>query len=68
MTFLFAVIGIVAIGFLLWRAFGPQLGGGDEVDTPPRARGPLGPDDDPDFIIDLDRRTRGPNGSDSDDN
>ena len=67
MTFLFAVIGVIAIGFLLWRAFGPQrdeaTGGSSGSGY---ARGPKGPDDDPDFLRDLDNRTRGPNGSDGD--
>ncbi|GAA3700334.1 hypothetical protein [Gordonia hankookensis] len=68
MTFLFALIGIAAIGFLLWRAFGPQLADRDDHDDrPTRPIGPVGPDDDPDFLLDLDRRTRGPNGSDADD-
>lgn len=68
MTFLFAVIGFVAIGFLMWRAFGPQSSDSAERDTTaPNPPGPVGPDDDPGFLRDLDRRTRGPNGSDADD-
>lgn len=64
MTFLFTLIGILAIGFLLWRTFGPQLTDhSDHVST--SRRGPVGPDDDPDFLMDLDRRTGG--GNDSDD-
>ncbi|GAA1479654.1 hypothetical protein GCM10009624_00940 [Gordonia sinesedis] len=67
MTFLFATIGVLAVGYLLWRAFGPQL---SERTTPTAGRGrpaPKGPDDDPDFLRDLDRRSRGPNGADGDD-
>lgn len=69
MAFLFAVVGLLAVGFLLWRAFGPQLLNDDDaVDTrPTRTRGPLGPDDDPDFLSDLDRRSRGTNGPNSSD-
>lgn len=67
MTFLFAVIGIFAICFLLWRAFGPQVTDADGEVRRPRVRGPVGPDDDPDFLTDLDRRTRGKNGTDADD-
>ncbi len=69
MTFLFAVIGIAAIGFLLWRAFGPQLADSENRDERPTRKpsGPVGPDDDPDFLLDLDRRTRGPNGADGED-
>lgn len=65
MAYLFALIGIVAIGFLLWRAFGPSLNS-DDGPSAPRTGGraaPRGPDDDPEFLHDLDRRTRGPNGS-----
>lgn len=69
MTFVFAVIGIAALGFLLWRAFGPHRAVADP-DRPSHpyagSHGPLGPDDDAEFLRDLDRRTRGPNGSDSD--
>ncbi len=69
MTFLFAVIGIAAIAFLLWRAFGPQAADADErIERPMRrSSGPVGPDDDPDFLRDLDRRSRGANGTDGDD-
>ncbi|ANY22375.1 hypothetical protein [Gordonia terrae] len=70
MIYLFAVLGLLAIGFLMWRAFGPHSD--ESGDTPssglrrPRPRGPLGPDDDPDFLRDLDNRTRGTNGTDGD--
>ncbi|MCR5977799.1 hypothetical protein GDN83_08620 [Gordonia jinghuaiqii] len=70
MTYLFAVLGLLAIGFLMWRAFGPQSDG--TGDAPPagghrgRTRGPVGPDDDPDFLRDLDNKTRGTNGTDGD--
>ncbi|MGV9713281.1 hypothetical protein ACWDTI_21750 [Gordonia sp. NPDC003424] len=62
MTFLFAVIGLAAIGFLLWRAFGPQSSDDAARATGHHPTGPVGPDDDPAFLRDLDRRTRGPNG------
>lgn len=72
MTYLFAVLGLLAIGFLMWRAFGPQSDGGTA--SPPsgghrrRTRGPVGPPDDdpPDFLRDLDNRTRGTNGGEAD--
>lgn len=81
MVFLLTLVGMMAVGYLLWRAFGPAL---DEEDAKvPSAkpgsvkpgsvkpgsvrRGPVGPDDDPDFLMDLDRRARGTNGSDPDD-
>ncbi|MFW0786018.1 hypothetical protein AAFP35_16010 [Gordonia sp. CPCC 206044] len=68
MTFLFVLIGLTAVGYLLWRAFGPQFTPPeDQVERPTRRpSGPVGPDDDPDFLLDLDRRTRGPNGADGD--
>ncbi|MDL9936084.1 hypothetical protein QSJ18_04970 [Gordonia sp. ABSL1-1] len=70
MTYLLAAIGVIAVTFLLWRAFGPQH---DSSSASPSRNsrnrgpsGPVGPDDDPDFLRDLDNRTRGPNGTDSD--
>ncbi|MFT4042802.1 MAG: hypothetical protein QM673_06515 [Gordonia sp. (in: high G+C Gram-positive bacteria)] len=63
MTFLLAVVGLIAIGFLLWHAFGAPLTGRHEHDADRRAsvRGPLGPDDDPEFLSNLNRRPRGRN-------
>ncbi|KNA89520.1 MULTISPECIES: hypothetical protein [Gordonia] len=64
MTFLLAIVGLAAIGFLLWRAFGPALAERRDTTTgrpTSRSHGPVGPDDDADFLRDLDRRTRGPN-------
>ncbi|MGV9859009.1 hypothetical protein ACWDTD_10195 [Gordonia sp. NPDC003425] len=63
MTFLLALVGVIAVGFLLWRAFGPQLVNDDDEVTERRVRtrGPVGPDDDPEFLQDLDRRARGGN-------
>ena len=65
MTFLLAIVGLAAIGFLLWRAFGPQLSERRDSmgarTSRSRAHRPVGPDDDADFLRDLDRRTRGPN-------
>ncbi|MDS1114648.1 hypothetical protein RD149_12805 [Gordonia westfalica] len=69
MTYLFAVLGLLAIGFLMWRAFGPQSDGGNASPSGGhrgRPRGPVGPDDDADFLRDLDNRTRGPNGKEGD--
>ncbi len=48
MIWLFALIGLVTVAIMLWRAFGP--GSGPEA---PRA---VAPDDDPDFLRDLDTR------------
>lgn len=49
MIWLFALIGVVTTAVLLWRAFGPG-----SRPLPPV----VAPDDDPDFLRDLD--TRGP--------
>ncbi|MGC4934377.1 hypothetical protein ACLQ3C_11920 [Gordonia sp. DT30] len=74
MAFLLTLVGIMAVGYLLWRSFGPQLTEEEASDDARRVttvkrrpRRPVGPDDDPEFLMDLDRRTRGPNGSDTDD-
>lgn len=47
MIWLFALIGVITVAILLWRAFGP----GSRPE--PRV---IAPDDDPDFLRDLDRR------------
>ena len=48
-----ALIGVIAIAYLLWRAFGPAAGSPGQTS---RGNNPVGPDDDPDFLRDLDRR------------
>ncbi|NMO03917.1 hypothetical protein HH308_22135 [Gordonia sp. TBRC 11910] len=57
MYFALTFVGLCAIFYLLWRAFGPV---GDHDSTPgtPRTRGPIGPDDDPEFLFELDRREK----------
>ncbi|MDF3284006.1 hypothetical protein [Gordonia sp. N1V] len=67
MAFLLTLVGIMAVGFLLWRVFGSSLIDDDGTREPAAKRGPVGPDDDPEFLMDLDRRSRGTNGSDPDD-
>lgn len=63
MIYVLALIGLITVAVLLWKAFGPQLnapkGGGGSG----RA---LGPDDDPDFLWRLSREKRH-NGSDEPD-
>ena len=49
--YLLAAFGAVTTGVLLWKAFGPESG------TVPRQPG-RAPDDDPDFLRELDRRRR----------
>ncbi len=48
--YLLALIGVVTLVFLLWKAFGP-----DPSRTPTRG---LGPDDDPEFLWKVDREVR----------
>jgi hypothetical protein len=45
MVYLLAVIGAIAVAYLLWRAFGP-----DRVHVGSRAKKGVGPDDDPEFL------------------
>lgn len=51
MLYLLALIGLVALAVLAWRAFGPEAGSA----PPPRT---LGPDDDPDFLRRIDPGSR----------
>ena len=51
MLYLLAAFGAATTGVLLWKAFGP------ESRTEPRHPG-RAPDDDPDFLRELDRRRR----------
>lgn len=60
MIYLLALIGLVTLGVLFWRAFGPEA-------VAPPSRRTTGPDDDPEFLRRIDPgATRGPSG-DSDD-
>jgi hypothetical protein len=45
MVYLLAVIGAIAVAYLLWRAFGP-----DRVRVVSRPRRGVAPDDDPEFL------------------
>ncbi len=47
MIYVLALIGLVTLGVLFWRAFGPDAG----VSAPGRA---VGPDDDPEFLRRID--------------
>ena len=63
MIYLLAIIGLLALTYLAWRAFGPDapaMPGQSSDRTPGRQirRGPVGPDDDPEFLNDLDRKAR----------
>ncbi|MGW0245746.1 hypothetical protein ACWDYH_03825 [Nocardia goodfellowii] len=64
MTYLLALIAVVAIAVLCWKAFGPERMG----EPAPRAAQPkrvLGPDDDPDFLWRLSKERRDGDGSSS---
>jgi hypothetical protein len=65
MIYLLAIIGLLALTYLAWRAFGPDAAGGETSGPPiPRRqmkRGPVGPDDDLDFLNDLERKARDKN-------
>ncbi|MBC7300242.1 MAG: hypothetical protein H5T78_04750 [Nocardia sp.] len=57
MTYLLALIAIVAIAVLCWKAFGP------EMPRPSSGRRPiLGPDDDPEFLWRLGKQPRDDSG------
>ncbi|GAB2730512.1 hypothetical protein [Nocardia thraciensis] len=63
MTYLLALIAVVAVAVLCWKAFGPErshrLGAG------PTQRKVIGPDDDPEFLWRIDHRHRdGESGTD----
>lgn len=54
MTYLLALIAIVAVAVLCWKAFGPTR---TEAPRSPQQRKPvLGPDDDPEFLWRLSRQ------------
>ncbi|TSD95131.1 hypothetical protein FOS14_19310 [Skermania sp. ID1734] len=61
MIYLLALIGLVTVAVLLWKAFGPQLGSSRHASV-------TGPDDDPEFLWSLGRqmRPRGDGGTDPD--
>jgi hypothetical protein len=61
MLYLLAAVGVIAVVVLLWRAFGPSPA---KVAPPPRRRGPLAPDDDPEFLRGLGERKRPPDEDD----
>ncbi|GAB4589354.1 hypothetical protein [Nocardia sp. NPDC127526] len=57
MTYLLALIAIVAVAVLCWKAFGPQRPTGSGSASPRRNR-VIGPEDDPDFLRKLSREHR----------
>jgi hypothetical protein len=65
------VVAVVVVVLVMRAAGAPPGGGGGSGrgvraprrPTPPRASRPLAPDDDPEFLRELDRRTRRDDGS-----
>ncbi|PXX64992.1 hypothetical protein DFR70_10453 [Nocardia tenerifensis] len=60
MTYLLALIAVVAVAVLCWKAFGPERGAGPSA-TPsrsPQRKRVVGPDDDPEFLWRLSRQHR----------
>ena len=53
MLYLLAAIGVVAIAVLAWRAFGHDL-----IGVSVRKGTSVAPDDDPEFLRELEERTR----------
>ena len=60
MTYLLALIAIVAIAVLCWKAFGPERP--RPRSGPPPRRPVLGPDDDPEFLWRLGKQRRDDSG------
>lgn len=60
MIYVLALIGLVTLGVLFWRAFGPDAG----AVAPGRA---VGPDDDPEFLRRIDPGVARGQGTDGDD-
>jgi hypothetical protein len=56
------VVLVVGVGGLFWlllgRPYGPKAAQGAVGEPGPRPEAPRGPDDDPDFLKDLERRLR----------
>ncbi|MEV6767792.1 hypothetical protein AB0N05_04090 [Nocardia sp. NPDC051030] len=57
MTYLLALIAVVAVAMLCWKAFGPQRSAGTGP-APARRNRIMGPEDDPDFLSQLSREHR----------
>lgn len=58
MHYVFLFTLLVALGFVLWRL--TRTSPDEPSPGRPVARGPIGPDDDPDFLLDLRRKNKNP--------
>ncbi|MFE3754838.1 hypothetical protein ACFXO9_11075 [Nocardia tengchongensis] len=56
-TYLLALIAVVTVAMLCWKAFGPQRSAGTGP-APVRRNRIIGPEDDPDFLAKLAREHR----------
>lgn len=55
MIYLLAAVGAITVAVLLWKAFGPERMPGQGG-----RQAPIAPDDDPDFLRELDEQQRKP--------
>lgn len=55
MTYLLALIAVIAVAVLCWKAFGPDRGP-HPAPRPPQRKRIVGPDDDPDFLWRISRQ------------
>ena len=59
MHYVLLTIFVVALGMVLWRLTRtPGEPTAQQATRPSPPRGPIGPDDDPDFLLDLRRRNQ----------
>ncbi len=59
MTYLLALIAVVAVAMLCWKAFGPQRPNRiDAGHTGGQRKRTIGPDDDPEFLWQISRQHR----------
>lgn len=59
----FAVTALVI--YLAWRGFGTDTAAGQQAPRPSRPSRPIAPDDDPDFLREIDKKLRGPDKNDT---
>ncbi|MEU8896630.1 hypothetical protein [Nocardia sp. NPDC048505] len=62
MTYLLALIAVVAIAVLCWKAFGPERMS-EQAPRTPQPKRVVGPDDDPEFLWRLSKQRRDGDGS-----
>ncbi|WP_225731586.1 MULTISPECIES: hypothetical protein [unclassified Nocardia] len=65
MTYLLALIAVVTVAVLCWKAFGPDKAAGPTVPhtRSSRRKRVMGPDDDPEFLWRISRQHRDGDGS-----